>query len=85
MEKKFQIKPVAVHLFCDDCKTVEVENTRTISNYYKTMYEYICPKCKKVTILPTLYPYVDNIETAMQVFDTPQKKESVKDILGGDK
>lgn len=78
MEKKFQIKPVMVHLYCDKCANVEMVEESVVSNYYRTHYNYVCPKCGAKVISEVAYPHVEQIETNVPVIEA---KTTVKDIL----
>lgn len=82
MEKKYQLKPVMVHLYCDKCTNVEMVEESCISNYYRTFYNYTCPKCGAVVSKEQHYPYTDYIETTIPIVE---QKQLIKEILSDDK
>ena len=57
MEKKTEVVPVLLELYCDQCN-VMMEDTEEVILTNPMQYRYICPNCKKEVISDNNYPRI---------------------------
>lgn len=57
MEKKTEVIPILLELYCDQCN-VEMEDNGEVILTNPLKYQYICPNCKKIVKSEESYPRI---------------------------
>lgn len=61
-EEKFEVKPIGIRYRCEFCHKGEM---KCIEEKFREdgLLNHQCSKCKKIMLLPKIYPYIEWINT----------------------
>ena len=62
MEKRFEVKPIIVRQYCDDCKDSELVSNGNILMSNPPKYQYRCTRCERIYVFDRNYPDVQYLE-----------------------